>query len=116
VHFNAPSKGIIRTIFNPFWTTQRYHTVGAFHHYKYIIADQSFFPQETDQHGSSSAFKLDEVDKSWVLRRNLDGPWKRMCWLPYKRRKDGAIKACYGQRIVICAAGGVLTILDFSNV
>jgi hypothetical protein len=116
VHFNAPSKGIIRTIFNPFWMTQRYQTVGAFHRYKYIIADQSFFLQKTDQHESSSAFKLDEVDKGWVLRRTFDGPWQRMCWLPYKRRKDGVIRACYGQRIVICAAGGVLTILDFSDV
>jgi hypothetical protein len=59
---------------------------------------------------------LDEAGEGWVLRRNLDGSWRRMCWLPYKRREYGTIKACYGQRIVICAKGGVLTILDFSNV
>jgi hypothetical protein len=59
---------------------------------------------------------LDEAGEGWVLRRSLDGSWRRMCWLPYKRRKFGAIKACYGQRIVICAEHGVLTILDFSNV
>jgi hypothetical protein len=69
-----------------------------------------------DQCESSSAFKLDEAGQGWVLRRNLDGPWQRICWLPHKRRKNGIIRACSGQRIVICAAGGVLTILDFSNI
>jgi hypothetical protein len=52
----------------------------------------------------------------WVMRRNLDGPWQRMCWLPYKRRNRGFIRACHEQRVVIGAQGGTMTILDFSNV
>jgi hypothetical protein len=59
---------------------------------------------------------LNEADEGWVFRRNLDGPGQRICWLPHDRRKDGVIRACYGQRIVIGATGGLLTILDFSNV
>jgi hypothetical protein len=65
---------------------------------------------------SSSIFKLDEAGEGWVLRRNLDGPWRRMCWLPHKRRENGTIHACSGQRIVISATSGLLTILDFSKV
>jgi hypothetical protein len=95
---------------------QRYQTVGALHCNHGTIANQSFFPFKIEQRECSSAFMLDEAGKGWVLRRNLDGSWRRMCWLPYKRRKNGEIKACRGQRIVICAKGGVLTILDFSNV
>jgi hypothetical protein len=94
--------------------TQRYQTVGALHYYTDIIADQSFFLLKIEQRERSSAFKLD--GEGWVLHRNLDGFWKRMCWLPYKRRENGRIQACYGQRIVVCARSGVLTILDFSNV
>jgi hypothetical protein len=63
---------------------------------------------------SISAFKLHE--DGWVLRRDLDGLWRRMCWLPHERRNDGLICACYGQRLVIGAADGLMTILDFSNV
>jgi hypothetical protein len=103
-------------VFNPFWMTQCYQTVGALHYYTDIIADQSFFPLKTEQRERSSAFMLDGVGEGWVLRRNLDGFWQRMCWLPYKRREHGRIAACYGQRIVVCAGSGVLTILDFSNV
>jgi hypothetical protein len=95
--------------------TQCYQTVGALLYYRDSnIADDSFFAFQIDQRESSSAFKLD--GEGWVLRRNLDGFWQRMCWLPYKRRENGRITACYGQRIVVCARTGVLTILDFSNV
>jgi hypothetical protein len=94
--------------------TQRYQTVGTLHYYTDIIADESFFAFQIDQRESSSAFKLD--GEGWVLRRNLDGFWQRMCWLPYKRRANGRVAACHGQRIVVCAENGVLTILDFSHV
>jgi hypothetical protein len=66
--------------------------------------------------GSSSVFNFDKAGEGWVLRRYLGGPWRRMCWLPHKRRSNGVIRASFGQQIVICAVGGVLTILDFSNV
>jgi hypothetical protein len=96
--------------------TQCYQTVGALHYYTDIIADQSFFSLKTEQRERSSAFMLDEAGEGWVLRRHAEGFWQRMCWLPYKRREHGRIVACYGQRIVVCAGSGVLTILDFSNV
>jgi hypothetical protein len=69
----------------------------------------------TDQLESSSAFKLDEAKKGWLLRLGADGDWRRMCWLPYERRKDGKVLACCGQRVVIGAQGGLMTILDFSD-
>jgi hypothetical protein len=61
----------------------------------------------------SDGFKLNE--DGWVSRRNLDGAWLRLCWLPHKRRYIGVIHACSGEQIVISATGGLLTILDFSN-
>jgi hypothetical protein len=66
------------------------------------------------QRESSLAFQLHE--DGWVFRRNVDGLWRRMCWLPYKRRSRGVIHACHGQRVVIDARGGLITILDFSDV
>jgi hypothetical protein len=103
-------------VFNPFWMTQRYQTVGALHYYTDIIADQSLFSLKIEQREGSNAFMLGDAGEGWVLRRNLDGFWQRMCWLPYKRRERGKIEACYGQRIVVSAGSGVLIILDFSNV
>jgi hypothetical protein len=67
------------------------------------------------QRESSSAFKLDEAKEGWLMRRGVDGDWRRMCWLPYKRRDNGFIGACFGQKVVICAHAGLLTILDFSD-
>jgi WD40 repeat protein len=69
---------------------------------------------QIDQHESSRAFKL--YRDGWILCRNLDGPWRRMCWLPRKRRDQGVIRACFGQQIAVCAVGGLMTILDFSDV
>jgi hypothetical protein len=68
---------------------------------------------QIDQHESSVAFKLEQ---QWVWRHDLDGRWRRMCWLPYKRRSYGEILACTGQRVIISAMHGLLTILDFSDV
>jgi hypothetical protein len=96
--------------------TQRYQTVSALHYYPDVIPDQSFFTLKSEQREHSSAFMLDKAGEGWVLRRNLDGFWQRMCWLPYKRRENGRIEACYGHRIVVCAGSGLLTILNFSNV
>jgi hypothetical protein len=77
----------------------------------YILYAQAFavvFMRE-----GSSTFKLDG-DGGWVLRRKDDGTWRRMCWLPYKRRQGG-ILSHYGDRVFIGAAGGCVTILDFSD-
>jgi hypothetical protein len=68
------------------------------------------------QRESSSAFKLDEAKEGWLMRRGEDGGWRRMCWLPYRRRKYGVIRACFEQKVVICAYDGLLTILDFSDI
>jgi hypothetical protein len=71
---------------------------------------------QIDSHESNNTFKLDEADNGWILRRGESGSWRRICWLPYKRRHRGIICACFGEKIVITAEGGLLTILDFSNV
>jgi hypothetical protein len=68
------------------------------------------------QRESNSAFKLDEAKEGWLMRRGADGDWRRMCWLPYKRRNGGAVRACFGQKVVIAAHGGLMTILDFSDI
>jgi hypothetical protein len=60
------------------------------------------------QHERSHTFELQQ--DGWVLRHG-----RRICWLPYKRRKGGIILATQGQRVVIGAMGGLLTILDFSD-
>jgi hypothetical protein len=59
------------------------------------------------------AFELDE-DQGWVSRIARDGSSRRMCWLPHKRRHDGRITWC-GQKVVVGARSGLVTILDFSN-
>jgi hypothetical protein len=70
---------------------------------------------QIDQHESSIVFQLQP--DGWVSSRSdLNISWRRMCWLPYKRRNGGRILTCYGQRVVIVAAGGVMTILDFSDI
>jgi hypothetical protein len=67
-----------------------------------------------DPNLSSVAFELD-VNTGWVSRLALDGSWRRMCWLPHERRHGGVI-ACWGQKVVIGAASGLVTIFDFSDV
>jgi hypothetical protein len=69
-----------------------------------------------DQRESSGAFKLNKDAEGWLLRRDVDGLWRRICWLPYKRRHDGTVLACSGQQVVIGVGDGLLTILDFSNI
>jgi hypothetical protein len=63
---------------------------------------------------SSATFALGLIE-GWVFRLTLDGTRRRMCWLPHKRRDKGEI-AFWGQKMVIGAASGIITILDFSNV
>jgi hypothetical protein len=63
---------------------------------------------------STATFDLDQTE-GWVFRLTLDGTWRRMCWLPYNRRDNGEM-ACWGQKVVIGSASGIVTILDFSNV
>jgi WD40 repeat protein len=67
------------------------------------------------QRESNIYFKLDGDDVGWVLRRKGDGTWRRMCWLPHKRR-HGAELDYHGDRLVIGASNGWVTILDFSDV
>jgi WD40 repeat protein len=66
------------------------------------------------QDGSSAASNLD-VNEGWVFRVELDGTRRQVCWLPHKRWHNGRI-ACWGQKAVIGAGSGVVTILDFSDV
>jgi hypothetical protein len=71
---------------------------------------------QTNQREFNGTFKLDEADNGWIWRCGADGLWRRMCWLPYKRRHGGMIRACFGQKVVITAESGLLTILDFSDI
>jgi hypothetical protein len=64
---------------------------------------------------SSTTFKLDGNDGGWVLRRKGDGTWRRMCWLPHKRRHEGRLDY-HGDRLFIGAYAGCVTILDFLDV
>jgi hypothetical protein len=67
-----------------------------------------------DSNKSLATFILDP-NEGWIFRLMLDGTRRRMCWLPHKRRDLGEI-ACWGQKVVIGAASGIVTILDFSKV
>jgi WD40 repeat protein len=67
-----------------------------------------------DHNGSSTTSDLD-ISEGWVVRIALNGTRRRMCWLPHKRCHGGQI-ACWGQKAVIGATSGIITILDFSNV
>jgi hypothetical protein len=55
-----------------------------------------------------------EADKGWISRRGADGVYRRVCWLPHERRDHGVI-ACWGERVCVGAASGMVTILDFSS-
>jgi hypothetical protein len=67
-----------------------------------------------DSNRSNAAFELDE-SQGWVSRLAHDGSLQRMCWLPHQRGHDGQI-AWSGQKVVIGAASGLVTIVDFSDV
>jgi hypothetical protein len=55
-----------------------------------------------------------EANTGWISRRRADGAYRRVCWLPYERRDRGVI-ACWGERVCVGTASGMVTILDFSN-
>jgi hypothetical protein len=116
--FNIFSKNTITTQnFNLVWQTRRYATVCVDYRLVFPIADHSFLLSkdvQLYQRESSCAFKLHP--DGWVFRQDGGGSWRRMCWLPHKRRNYGKIYECSEQKIVITANGGLLTILDFSNV
>jgi hypothetical protein len=67
-----------------------------------------------DSKQSNTAFELDDT-QGWVSRIALDRSSRRMCWLPHKRWYRG-IMAWSGQKVVIGAESGIVTILDFSDV
>jgi hypothetical protein len=67
-----------------------------------------------EERSTSRDFKLD-ADKGWISRRGADGIWRRICWLPHKRRQNGMI-ASFGQKVCVCALRRLVTILDFSDV
>jgi hypothetical protein len=93
---------------------RRYATVRARCQFDVLIADHSFsslIDILIGRREQNAAFKLDNDREGWLLRRNADGHWRRMCWLPYKRRHEGTICACFGQKVVIGAKGGL-----FSNI
>jgi hypothetical protein len=66
-----------------------------------------------DPNGNSATFELNE-STGWLSRIALDGSLRRVCWLPHKRGYGGCI-ACWGQKVVIGASSGLVTILDFSD-
>jgi hypothetical protein len=68
----------------------------------------------TDRAGTGTFFEL-SASTGWVSRIVRNGSTQRMCWLPHKRRHNGCI-AWSGQKVVIGAESGIVTILDFSDV
>jgi WD40 repeat protein len=50
----------------------------------------------------------------WISRCERNGDWSRVCWLPVELR--GYAAAYSGQKVVIGARSGAVTILDFSRV
>jgi WD40 repeat protein len=62
---------------------------------------------------SQDYFKLG--NEGWLFRRDSHGIWRRICWLPYKRRDKCKIGNS-GQRVCISTSSGVVTILDYSDV
>jgi hypothetical protein len=81
-----------------------------------IVPSHCLTDIQIHQHASSGAFKLDEAGEGWLLRRSADGDWRRMCWLPYKRRKNGRVIGCFGQKVVIAVLDGLMTILDLLDI
>jgi WD40 repeat protein len=59
-------------------------------------------------------FELDS-QTGWISRCEHGGPWRRVCWLPVELRSQGKL-AHSGQKVVIGAQSGEVTILDFSRV
>jgi hypothetical protein len=71
---------------------------------------------QIEKRKDSIAFELNAADDGWLMRRDVDGLRRRMCWLPHNRRNGGEVLACDRQRVVIGAMGGLLTFLDLSNI
>jgi hypothetical protein len=69
---------------------------------------------QVNEHGPGPKFTLDAM-QGWIFRRENDGVWRRMCWLPHARRHGGLLQS-RGQRVCIGAMSGIMTILDFSDV
>jgi hypothetical protein len=63
---------------------------------------------------STVSFDMDGSE-GWIIRVALDGTRRRVCWLPHARRFNGYL-AFRGQKVVVGARSGIVTILDFSNV
>jgi hypothetical protein len=63
---------------------------------------------------STVSFDMDGSE-GWIFRLALDGTRRRVCWFPHARRFHGFL-AFRGQKVVIGAGNGIVTILDFSDV
>jgi WD40 repeat protein len=59
-------------------------------------------------------FKLDS-QSGWISRRKRGDTWCRVCWLPVELRFNGRLAHC-GEKVVVGATSGAVTILDFSRV
>jgi WD40 repeat protein len=60
----------------------------------------------------SSLFVFDK-DLGWISRHGRDSALRRVCWLPVELR--GNALAHSGQKVVVGAENGAVTILDFSR-
>jgi hypothetical protein len=59
-------------------------------------------------------FVWDEAT-GWISWKTPDGVHPLpLCWIPVERR--GSTFACHGTTVVLGAAGGIVTILDFADV
>jgi hypothetical protein len=64
--------------------------------------------------GGWPLFKIEE-GKGWISRRKRGDTWRQVCWLPVELRADAEL-AYFGHKVVVGAASGAVTILDFSRV
>jgi hypothetical protein len=52
--------------------------------------------------------------QGWISRRGTDGVLRRVCWLPYERRRNGEI-ASWNELVCIASNSGLVTILNFAR-
>jgi WD40 repeat protein len=71
-------------------------------------------PKTHASHTRTEAFVWDQAN-GWISWGPSDGTLLLpLCWIPVERRGDAF--ACHGTKVVLGARGGIITILDFSDV
>jgi WD40 repeat protein len=79
-----------------------------------IPAQDSLEVAEDRKDAGWPLFELDSRS-GWISRRKRGDSWRRNCWLPVELRYDAELAQC-GEKLVVGAYSGAVTILDFSRV